>query len=54
MEAFLGAFMIYSFIHLIILQKKAWIMRTNYERFITLMGFFTAIVALLYLGGIQI
>lgn len=44
----LGGYMIYSVIHLVILQKKAYCMRTGYEKFVTFFSFIT--IALIFLG----
>jgi|GEM_PF-3335395 hypothetical protein len=45
----LGCYMIYSAIHLAILQGKAWIMRSGYEKFVSVFAF--VVIALLFLGA---
>ena len=44
----LGLYMIYSVVHLGILQKKAWCMRSGYEKFVTIFAGIS--IALVFLG----
>jgi hypothetical protein len=44
----LGLYMIYSFIHLALLQKKAWCMRNTYEKFVTISAL--VLIGLTFLG----